>query len=280
LFFGRDDAIINVLKSINSSRLTVLHSRSGSGKTSLLKAGVRPQLFEKGNLPIYVRPQQHPIDISIKRAILPQLEHSPSWLNANLHDFLYEITNNILYGKRVVIILDQFEEVFTLQSQESKEQFSQQLASCLDDDLLPVHWIISLRGEYLTELATFDPPVTNPLNKNLLLQSLNRENANLAIQEPARKKGVVYEDRLTDFILDELGPEKIHPPELQIICSALYEACTNQKQTVITYKLYDSLGRAKGILQEHFNGVMSQKIPKDRIVLAHQVLSALVSSDG
>jgi len=276
LFFGRDDAIKDLLKVINRSRLAVLHAQSGAGKSSLLKAGIRPQLLANGLLPIYVRPQQHPVDLAIKRSILPQLEQSPAWIQATLHDFLQEIAN--LIRKRLVIILDQFEEVFTLQSQTLRKQFSEQLALCLNDDLLPVHWVISVRGEKLSELATLDPPVTDPINNTMVLQALTRENANLAIREPARKRGVLYEDGLIDSILDELGPEKIHPPELQIICSALYE--TRKDQKLITHKIYDALGRGKGILQEHFNSVMNQKIPKDRVGLAHQVLSLLISSDG
>lgn len=278
LFFGRDDDVKRVLGAINDSRLTVLHSKSGSGKTSLLKAGVRPQLFASGHLPIFVRPQSHPVDLAIKRAILPQLENSPVWLKATLQDFLREIIS-LLQGTRLIIILDQFEEIFTLQSQADRAKFSQELASCLDDDLLlPVHWVISLRGEYLSELATFDPPVTNPIDKNVLLHPLSRENAKLAIQEPARKKSVFYQDGLIELILDDLGPQKIHPPELQIICSALYEAGKDRK--LITHELYESLGKKVGILQEHFNNVMNQKIPRDRVILAHQVLLSLVSSEG
>jgi len=277
-FFGRDEDARNLLRAMSGSHLTVLHSKSGSGKTSLLKARIRPHLFERGDLPVYVRPHHSPVDQAIKRAILLHQESSPAWKDMNLHDFLYEVSSH-LDGKWLVIILDQFEEIFTPEAEANRKEFSQQLAACLNSDRLPlVHWLISLRGEYLSELATFDPPVNNPINNNLLLQPLNRQSAALAIREPALRKNVIYEEGLIDTILDALGPKTIHPPELQIICSALYEA--RGSQSLISRDLYETLGQAKGILQEHFTNVMNQRIPKDRVVLAHQVLSSLVSSQG
>lgn len=276
-FFGRESESKELIDAINRNPLTVLHAESGSGKTSLLKARIRPALFSEDNLPIYVRPHQNPIDISIKRALLPQLEQSSVWMNASLHTFTQGVTK-LLDGKSLVIILDQFEEFFTLQTQVMRDQFIKQLAQCLDDDLLRVRWVISLRGEWLSKLVSFRPYVRNPIENNVFLETLKRNDADLAIRKPAEIKEARYENPLVAKILDELGPQKIYPPELQIVCSALYDARDNEN--LITQDLYDSLGGARGILHEHLNRVLNQKIPKDRVAMAQQVLSALVASDG
>ena len=112
----------------------------------------------------------------------------------------------------------------------------------------------------------------------MFLESLKREEAGLAICKPAEIKGVNYDSELVDTILDELGPQEIPPPELQIVCSALYEARGNNK--TISRELYETLGGTKGILHGHFDRVLNQKISPDQKQLAQQVLVALVDDDG
>lgn len=56
LFFGREEAIRDLLRQLQRSTLTVLHSESGAGKTSLLQAGISPRLIAAGHLPVYLRP--------------------------------------------------------------------------------------------------------------------------------------------------------------------------------------------------------------------------------
>ena len=163
-FFGRETAIGEMLEAVDRNPLTVLHAESGAGKTSLLKAGIRPKLFADKHLPLYILPRQDPVDISIKRALLQQLQESPIWMNTTLHDFTQEVSR-LLGGKWLIIIIDQFEEIFTLQSQEAREQFVKQLAQCLDDDLLPVRWILSIRAELLSKLAKFRSHISNPTEK-------------------------------------------------------------------------------------------------------------------
>ncbi len=281
LFFGRNEYIAQLLDCIKRGALTVLTARSGSGKSSLLRAGIGPHLLSQSHLPVYVRPGDAPsIDVIIKRTLLRHLEQSPGLANASLHDFLSS-AGALLNGKWLVVIVDQFEEIFTLQSQQARDAFIRELAGCLNDEALPVRWILSLRSEKFTDLSDFNSLI-QPFDNYIVMKGFNTDDARLVITEPARSQGVSYQQGLVDEILKDLAPkdseEQISPPQLQIICSRLYEIRGNE--TEITSRMYhESLGGANGILKDYLSGVLNREIPKGRLVLAQRVLIALITSE-
>ena len=70
IFFGRDAASTALHQTVIQARLTVLHARSGAGKTSLLKAGLAPRLIREGRIPIFARAFDDPV-LAVKRGSLP-----------------------------------------------------------------------------------------------------------------------------------------------------------------------------------------------------------------
>lgn len=67
IFFGRDAAIEQLYGKTRQDRLTILHARSGAGKTSLLNAGLSPRLIHEGRLSVYARAYQDPYVLSSRR---------------------------------------------------------------------------------------------------------------------------------------------------------------------------------------------------------------------
>ena len=130
-FFGRGAAAIALADQILAHRLVVVYAKSGVGKTSLLNAGVAPLLRDAGKLPLFLRVND------IEHAILPavfngmaaetkrqNIEFVPGD-RSSLWSFLKTSRfwrDDILLTP--VLVLDQFEELFTLQSDEAREQFS------------------------------------------------------------------------------------------------------------------------------------------------------------
>lgn len=277
LFYGRTEEIQELLECIQRDQLTVLHAESGAGKTSLLKAGVIPRLLTDSHLPIYLRPHQTRVHFAIKQGLLFQLETTPRLANASLHDFLGKVTD-LLGGQRLILIIDQFEEIFTLQGEAARTEFIDELASCLEDDLLPVCWILSVRGEWLSQFGTFRPRIRNPFANEYLLRVLTRQQAKDAIVEPARQQGVHYDPVLLDRLLDDLGVQEVNPPQLQLVCSALFDALNGGNQ--ITQEMYIKAGEACGILKGHLDRFMTQEIPRAQRGYARRLLEALVSSDN
>ena len=80
LFFGRDRAKEDLYQTLLKDRLTILHAKSGAGKTSLLNAGLSPHLISEGRLPVYARAYEDPV-LAIKQAIhvLDYLRTGDNW---------------------------------------------------------------------------------------------------------------------------------------------------------------------------------------------------------
>lgn len=89
IFFGRDTAVDTLYRTMLKDRLTILHAKSGAGKTSLLNAGLSPRLIGEGRLPVYARAYDDPV-LAIKRAIVPpsQAAWPEPLARLNLYDFL------------------------------------------------------------------------------------------------------------------------------------------------------------------------------------------------
>lgn len=302
LFFGRDNYIAELLDCIKRNPLTVLHSESGAGKSSLLRAGIGPHLLSEARLPLYARPRDTPaLGEVIKHMLLPQLEQCPNLAKASLRDFLRRVCN--LLGKKwLVIVVDQFEEIFTLQSEEARVSFVKELAECLDTKELPVRWILSLRGEKFSQLAKFKSLGLSPFENNVFLSAFNKADAYQVIVEPALKRGVRYEDGLVDQIIVDLATksedspatfpalslpqkisehaeEEISPPQLQLVCSEIFKKA-DKNTRLINAEMYHALGGAEAILQNYLDRVVDENIPKEHVNLAEKALVALVDDQG
>jgi YVTN family beta-propeller protein len=277
IFFGREHDIRELLPRQLNMSLTVLHSESGAGKTSLLQAGLSPQLIAAGHLPLYCRPYDVSPALKIKQTLLPDLAHVPQLAAAPLREFLGQVRRVIGPRTTLVILLDQFEEFFIRPDEKTRAAFINELADCLEDDTLNVHWVLALRSEYFSNLATFRPRIRNPFENDYRLGRLARADAEAVIALPADRLGVTFEAGLIDRLLDDLGQDDIAPPQIQLVCSALYSERGDAR--VITREIYEREGGAAGILRGHLERVLGRDVPVEQRSAARQVLEALISSE-
>lgn len=286
-FYGRDQAIGDLLGKIHSNRLTVLHADSGAGKSSLLQAGLASRVLAAGHLPLYLRPyDRSPIDF-IKRAFLPNLTALPEFTRfaqMPLVGFLDAVTRN-LGASTLYIFLDQFEEFFVELSNEEQADFVTELADCLNRTGLDVRWVLSLRKEYFSDLNRFTPRIA-PFENEYFLATFQPEEAQTVIVEPARKHGVTYEsEELIDLMLADLreADGRLQPPQIQLVCYELFEeVLASESPDQITFELYNRpRGRgqrgAQGILSNHLSRVL-ERMPANDSKLARRILEALVTS--
>lgn len=207
-FYGRGEAIDAILARLDRNQLTILQADSGSGKTSLLQAGLAARLLAAKHLPLYVRPYTESPSVAIKRAFLPDyrtLDELARFRDEkmSLSGFLRRVTS-YLGSRRLFIFLDQFEEFFG-DVPFDRQLFATELQQCVNDNQLDVRWILSLREEYFAKLRLFD--AVRPFENWYFLDTFRIEEAREVITQPALKKGVMYEEGLADRIIADIAQE-------------------------------------------------------------------------
>ncbi len=280
LFFGRDEEISVLSKRFLAHRLMVLFGGSGVGKTSLIKAGFFPEVKQFDVFPIYSRCLDAPL-LALEKAITDAIAAETAWSidsnddsNTRLLDLLVNCQRAV--GKRILLFIDQFEELFRLPYQEQQE-FIKHIARCVKDETrLDLRVVLSLRDDYFSELNKLRDHLPFVYYNVFNLQKLSEISAKQAITGPLDQFDVKYEDNLVDLLIRDLRSEgSIAPAQLQIVCSRLYEKFAHEK--IITVEHYTGLGSASAILGSYLEEVL------ERFSLpirgnARRVMQALVSS--
>jgi len=265
LFYGREKESTALTNQILANRLVVLCARSGLGKTSLLNAGVSENLRSEGFLPLPVRvndTKSGPLESvysGIKAACERQgIEYkegdkSSLWYFFKTAEFWQ---SDLLISP--VLILDQFEEMFALQSEQQRikflDQFSylvrgvrpKELPAEVSDSPPPIKIVISLREDFLANLEELSDRIPEVLDQRFRLLALERPAASQAIEKPASiedpnlaTKPFELDSRARDTILNFLESRVVSPArrssnlvepfQLQLICQHV-EGIARKKQ--------------------------------------------------
>jgi hypothetical protein len=219
-FHGREQEADRLLRLITDSTVTVLFGRSGLGKTSLLKAGVFPRLRDRHFLPVYVRfdirPDASPLMSQIRASLATALDAEAvdaprpagdETLWEYLHRADLELWSTRNYPLTLVLVLDQFEEVFTLgeQARDLVTAFRDELgdlvenripapvaeriavdpatAARLDVRQTPYKLVLSLREDFLADLESW----------RRFIPALGRSRARLLRMRPDQAFEAVYQ---------------------------------------------------------------------------------------
>mgnify|MGYP000369887001 CR=1 FL=1 len=200
IFCGRDTETQIVTRLALSHRLLTLFGPSGTGKTSLLLAGVTPQLAAWDYQHIYVRALDDPLP-ALRRAIAARAGKQDDGAGT-LREFLVATLKE---GDRLVVVLDQFEELFIRVGTLAQRAFFRQLAEALDARERDVRVLLSLREDYLPHLDTARDFLPDIFSNSYRLTALERANARVAITEPAARAGVTVEPALVDALVGAEG---------------------------------------------------------------------------
>ena len=289
IFFGREEETQKMVGEILSTRLLVLFSPSGSGKTSLINAGVRPALENLGYKTVYVRLESDPIP-SVKNAVAQACDLRSADENDDLHSFLKNATRqgaaeiSLQHDNQpLVIFIDQFEEFFIVfkNKTETQRTFIEQVAKIKYDDQLPVFLVLSLREDYFANLHEFREAIPSIFqnNANLRLEPFTEAEARRAIEEPAKVVGCEYEAGLVERMLQDLknGQSGIEPITLQIVCDAVWQE-KPANATQITGAEYKASGGAKHILQNYVSCLLD-RLPLRQQSLMAEIFEALKTPD-
>lgn len=283
VFHGRDTARQKLIWEHihierHESRLTLLHAPSGAGKTSLLRAGVVPDLLLKARaLPVYI-PHPHEPVATIKQTILPKALQQDKLAALPLRAFLEWTAEHLNHGETLVILLDQFEEFFIGLTRAQQRPFIVALAHCYRAEGLPVKFVLAMRKDYFSDMDIFSTELENVFDNRFLLSALTRDEAVDAIEKPLEGAGVAWAPGAVGALLDYLDRGEIASPHLQLICSRLYEATREAGQKTISVEGVDLHSiHAKYLAEEMSEAPDFSPIQRE---LGWRLLKRLVTSEG
>ncbi len=228
-FFGREREAKELFRLVALNPVVVLFGKSGTGKTSLLQAGLSPLLQELQLQPVRLR--LNDTAHSISRQLWEQFnegEYLPLGTPDNLSLLEYcRRFDHTVRGTTMspLLLLDQFEELFTLYGDQPEERdaFIAQLAALLGDsrqrasagqDSVPVRVIISIRSDFLYLLDRLSTHMPAILRCRYELSPLDEANARRAITAPAALEGdfasrpFTYSEAALNTILDNLRAQR------------------------------------------------------------------------
>ena len=265
IFFGRERETEILLSDIVVTRLVVLFAKTGTGKTSLINAGVRPRLEELDYATFHIRVEKDPAE-SLRKA-LRERNLLPSELEGqSLATQLKYVV--IQLDKPVVVFFDQFEEFFIYTFNEDPEkarQFISDIAEVYRNRESGVHIVFSMREEFFVEMDAFRDEIPSIFHNesNLRLRWLDESQARDAIVLPAQEFGTAIEENLVDRLIADLSEEgMIEPAQLQIVCDTLWRKRASSR---ITLAHYLELGQKKdeaNIAQQILNQRLEEEFDK------------------
>jgi WD40 repeat protein/serine/threonine protein kinase len=291
VFFGRQNLIEKLLAHLAESRFLAIVGPSGSGKSSLVRAGLIPAL-RRGALPNSERwfisemfPGTHPIE-EMEAALLRLAVDSPPTLLPQLQEDergLARVVKRILpQGEgELLLVIDQFEELFTLvESEHTRQHILNSLVSAAEDSHSRVRVIITLRADFYDrplryhafgELIELNSQVVIPPTKVELEE---------AIRLPAEKVGVIVEDRLIPTIINDVYDRPGAFPLLQYALTELFERRQINSMTEIDYEAIGGVGgslgrRAEDLFQQldSFYQTIAQQMFLRLVTVGEEVLA-------
>ncbi len=206
-FFGRDALITKLLNAINKSSFSLILGASGSGKSSIVRAGLIPELnnsLESQKFYDFIfTPNQDPFE-SLYRCLLS--EEKDYCFGESDVEFVREGKSNTLSQlisrlkkdeERWLLFIDQFEQLFIDTDSEKRKNFIEGIVQVAKKGDSSVRIVLAMRSDFLEQFS-FYPTLGAIANKNNihLVTEMYFDELRQAIEQPAAKHGVVFEPGL------------------------------------------------------------------------------------
>ncbi|MGB3759933.1 MAG: hypothetical protein WBA07_26765 [Rivularia sp. (in: cyanobacteria)] len=266
-FFGREIFIQELFVATQTRNFIPVLGASGSGKSSVVLAGLVPKLQQEGNwLFTHFRPGKDPFH-ALALALIPlytkNLDDTDKIIQArklsqslgNSEIFLADVFAQIHQNNpthKILLIADQFEEIYTLCADNKvRHRFLDSLLDSFPSSSTQSQCdrvlVTTMRADFLANALLYRP-FGDVLKNDIKLSSMNHDELTSIIAKPAEKLKVTFESGLVERILDDVKDE---PGNLPLLEFALTELWKQQKDRQLTHAAYQKIGKVQGALARH-----------------------------
>jgi hypothetical protein len=294
-FFGREQLTAQIANRLHNTHFLAIIGASGSGKSSVVRAGVIPTLqrgepMADGSLPPTAgnrwdfrvfTPTVHPLE-ALGAALQRDAETVASI--ASLQQELAQESRTLGLAARrllaqggsqnLLLVVDQFEEAFTLchNPDERRAFFDNLLAATDPDDSQPVTVILVLRADFYAQLAQHDHLRERVSQNQEFIGAMSRAELFDAIVKPAALGNWKIQEGLVDLMLDDVGDE---PGALPLLSHALLETWKRRRGRTLTLSGYTESGGVRGAIAKTAESVFQQRLSPEQRPIARMIFIRL-----
>jgi WD40 repeat protein len=269
-FFGRERLVAELVARLAGAGFLGIVGPSGSGKSSALRAGLLPALAG-GVLPgsdgwrrLLLRPGERPLE-ELRRVLV-----------SGAKDPLAEALDTLPTGARLLLAVDQLEELFTAcRSDTERVAFVDTLARAAADPGGRAVVVVALRADFYGRFAA-NPGLAELLGANhVLVGPMQASELRRAIELPAGRVGLRVEPELADGLVDDVEGE---PGALPLLSTALLELWQKRRDNALTLAAYHESGGVHGAVARLAEGTYA-RIPDGDKPYVRAIMLRLVGED-
>jgi hypothetical protein len=279
-FKGRDTHIRQIARLLEENKMAFITGASGDGKSSMVYAGVLPYIragFTKAKFNSWLifdfKPQRNPLASLAESAakemdmpldyMLKEFRRGFSTLaNMYVNSEYYIVDGDDIAnkGKNVLIIADQFEEVFTMNENFHDGTPSNDSYTCINLLLetiriairedLPIYVVFTMRSDYISQCTVFKDLPEFIAYSQFFVPQLKRTEIRQVIEQPAQLAGGSVSSRLAEVIINNLNSGFDQLPVLQHALNLLWKTANNGKDQLDLIHLAKIAGIAKDVLSD------------------------------
>jgi formylglycine-generating enzyme required for sulfatase activity len=254
LFFGRTNLTDSLLEHINSNRFLAVVGASGSGKSSVVRAGVVASLKEEPNWKIHiVTPTSDPLEtlalalttdsesVSAAKTLREDMRSDPESLHLYARRLMADDSK-----ARMLLVVDQFEELFTLcKDTAEREAYVNNLMTAVSEEKQgPLTVVLTLRADFYHHCMQLQPLIDMP-KYQINIGAMTQDELRQSIEGPAKQENWECEPGLVDLMLRDVSDE---PGALPLLSHALLATWQRRRGRTLTLAGYSDAGGVHGAI--------------------------------
>jgi len=304
-FFGREGMTAGLVKAVQDQRFLAVIGASGSGKSSIIRAGLVPTLkkgrpetgaTDSGWQVHVLTPGTHPLDslalsltrtsesVSAAATLTDDLRRDPR----SLHLYTQRLISQSPYPSaglksrdqaKLLLVIDQFEELFTLCRNEGERQaFVDNLLYAAEAEGGVSTVVIALRADFYQHLAQHGGLRESVARHQEYIGAMSTEELRQAIEAPAHRGGWEFSPGLVDLMLHDVGAGEGRQPEpgaLPLLSHALLETWKRRRANLMNLRAYSEAGGVRGAIAKTAESVYYGELTLEQQQIARNIFIRL-----